>query len=506
MKKLKNLYSQLFPFQKEIVDKYKDRTRLGLFLDMGLGKTITSLALCEANDINRIIFIGLKSKTSETVSDKGSFDYYLNEMGFNIHKIDKLKNNELPELVNEKEALIINYERLLEKRRSNELNSALSSFIKQSKGKKIAVIVDESHKVKSSSTKNSKMLEKVNSLINVYGYLYLYLLTGTPWTKDYMDFHNQLKFLGMPLSFSKFKEKFAVLGHIKGILNWQQPVIGFKNLDELFNLVSQYSISEMTENNIELPNQVFIEIKLPKTKIFDTFLSSRITEKEHAKLFKERGLDVEETTSLKLTPNMFFRNLSFPKMDWFADTPSKFWMRSRQLSIGFQGNEENFEWFDESRVEKLKELLDEKRDNYIIFYNYTPEFFKIFEVCESLGYKVDVYNGNIKNLTFYDEFEKMNEEQRFNAPRRVIVTNYASGGIGKNWQLYHKTIFFSIGLYGLYSQALKRNHRIGQSKPIHYYTFYQDNFLDKGMLQALEEKVEYNYEMFNYQLEKVKNN
>ena len=39
-----SLYNQLFDYQKNIVDKYKDRDSFGLFLDMGLGKTVLSLA------------------------------------------------------------------------------------------------------------------------------------------------------------------------------------------------------------------------------------------------------------------------------------------------------------------------------------------------------------------------------------------------------------------------------------------------------------------------------
>ena len=46
------LYEKLYDFQKKIVDSYYTKKRLGLFLDMGLGKTITSLALCEKNNIN----------------------------------------------------------------------------------------------------------------------------------------------------------------------------------------------------------------------------------------------------------------------------------------------------------------------------------------------------------------------------------------------------------------------------------------------------------------------
>ncbi len=32
-----SLYSNLFGFQRNIVDKFKDRKSFGLFLDMGLG-------------------------------------------------------------------------------------------------------------------------------------------------------------------------------------------------------------------------------------------------------------------------------------------------------------------------------------------------------------------------------------------------------------------------------------------------------------------------------------
>lgn len=32
-----SIYSKLYPFQKKVVDTFKNRSRFGLFLDMGLG-------------------------------------------------------------------------------------------------------------------------------------------------------------------------------------------------------------------------------------------------------------------------------------------------------------------------------------------------------------------------------------------------------------------------------------------------------------------------------------
>ena len=45
-----SIYDKLYPFQKNIVDKFRSYKKFGLFLDMGLGKTPTSLALAEVNN------------------------------------------------------------------------------------------------------------------------------------------------------------------------------------------------------------------------------------------------------------------------------------------------------------------------------------------------------------------------------------------------------------------------------------------------------------------------
>ena len=191
------LYEKLYDFQKNIVDKYYDRNRLGLFLDMGLGKTITSLALCEKNNINKIIVISIKSKVEESNEVKGSFDDYLNQMGFKIFKKDK--NNKLEiERIRErfsqdsKLALVINYHSFIK----NEFPDYLKNFIRNCQGQKIVIILDESHKIKNTSSKTSKMISKMIKFLELNNNLYLYLLTGTPFTQGFIDLHNQLNLLG----------------------------------------------------------------------------------------------------------------------------------------------------------------------------------------------------------------------------------------------------------------------------------------------------------------------
>ncbi|MBY7703785.1 hypothetical protein JIY74_26325 [Vibrio harveyi] len=43
---------------------------------------------------------------------------------------------------------------------------------------------------------------------------------------------------------------------------------------------------------------------------------------------------------------------------------------------------------------------------------------------------------------------------------------------------------------------MKRNHRIGVENDIKYYVFYQNNFLDKSMIEARRNKKNYTEKMF----------
>ena len=178
-------------------------------------------------------------------------------------------------------------------------------------------------------------------------------------------------------------------------------------------------------------------------------------------------------------------------------------MRCRQLSIGFQGNAEESNWYDKRRLEQLKRFLIENESNYVLFYNYIPELYELFELCTDIGYNTDVYCGEIKSLKNYKRFSNQSESERLVNTKNIILANFASGSTGVNWQLYNKCILFSVPLYAHYEQGIKRIHRIGQKENVQYHFFYQDNWLDKAMIKALKESVNYSDEMFQSDLVRV---
>lgn len=57
-----SIYAKLYPFQRNIVNTFKQRKSFGLFLDCGLGKTPTSLALAEVNGCSKVLVVTIMVK------------------------------------------------------------------------------------------------------------------------------------------------------------------------------------------------------------------------------------------------------------------------------------------------------------------------------------------------------------------------------------------------------------------------------------------------------------
>ena len=496
----------LYDYQKKILNTFKDKSSLGLFLDMGLGKTPLSLAFCECNKINKIIVITINSKYLEKEDEVGSWKWWIKKSNINY----KIKDKKDVEFNDENEFLIINYESLFSRKKDARekvrLNDNINEFIKSCKNKKVAIILDESHKVKTSNSLQTLSVFKLQKELSLTSSsLHTYLLTGTPFTQSYLDLYTQLKLLGLNMTKTYFIDEYCVRANIAGLMGWQQPIVGYKNINELYRLIHKYAITIKSKEVLKLPKQVFKEFITPFSYNFNLLTSEKASEKIIKKELESRGVKNKLTNSVRVINNPFYRNIEYPSFEWLAETAGQMRLRCREMSIGFQGNKDNYKWYDCKRGELLKKFLEENRDNYVIFYNYTPELFLIYEIAEKLKYNIDIYCGEIKSLYFYDEYSKLKEEDKINHKNNIIISNFASGSTGMNWQLYNKCILFSIPLFKDYEQSLKRVHRVGQKEMVFYYIFYGNNFLDKSMLKALKENKQYDEKMFKMELNNFNN-
>lgn len=503
-----SIYEKLYRWQKTVVDKFKDRDAFGLFLDMGLGKTPTSLAFAEQNDCTKVIVISINAKATESKEVSGSWFDWASKSAMQYTLLPKYSSSFETD---RHELFLINYESLFvrgaNKTKRIELKENVLSFIKSCKGNNVAIIIDESHKLKSLSSLQTGAVMLIKQSLGLYANkVYTYLLTGTPFTTGYIDLYAQLKILGCKLTKSQFINNFCIRGNIPGLLGWQQPITGYKNIDELYQLIHRFALTIKSEEVVELPKQVFVEHLQECNPTFDIFTKEFASgfdilaeESKHANKLHD-NIDYRNA---KKFGNPYFRNIAYPDLKWIADTSGTFWLRARQLSIGFQGNVNDSEWFDRSRLEMLQSFLERYEDNYVLFYNYTAELLEIFSICEKLGYNIDVYCGEFKYLTYYNKFCKLSDSEKLTSKKNIILANFASGSTGMNWQEYNKCIIFSLPLFKDYEQALKRVHRLGQKNTVVYHLFYQKNWLDMGMKKALDEAKQYNQDMFDDDLKRV---
>lgn len=516
------IYETLYDWQKRIVDKFKVKHNFGLFLDMGLGKTPISLGLAEANCCTKCIVVSINAKALELETVEGSWFDWASKSSMKYELISKKYNLEFDS--DRSQIYLINYEstfsRAKDKKSKIELSKRVNEFIASCKGHNVAIIIDESHKMKNLSSLQTLAINRIKRELKIRSNdVYTYLLTGTPFTTGYIDLYSQLKTLGYDETKTQFVDRFCVRGNVPGLLGWQQPIVGYQNIEKLFKTVHRYAITINSEDVMDLPDKVFINHKTEMSDDFEAFVHERLKGEKVISTMKRQhkkvdgnpmwtAFRVDEVDKRYLEhkqPNPFFRNIDYPNFEYLCESGGTFWMRSRQLSIGFQGNASSCEWFDKRRLEQLKEFLERNEDNYVLFYNYTPELLEIYDICEKLGYNVDVYCGEMKSLHYYERYSQQTDAEKLINKKNIILANFASGSTGMNWQAYNSNIVFSIPLYKDWAQALKRTHRTGQTKTVFYHLFFQTNWLDSSMRKSLDEGTTYNSDMFESDLQRVEN-
>lgn len=150
---------ELFEYQKQGIE-FLVNNRGGMLLDeQGLGKTIQALKACEKVNPQVLVIVC-------PAIMRGTWS----------HHVANLMPSNIQVVINSYEwyVKLDNYK----------------SLVKSIKGKQVAVIVDESHYIKTPTSKRTKTVQHLLSLDNI---VFKVLLTGTPVTRDVDDLYTQLK-------------------------------------------------------------------------------------------------------------------------------------------------------------------------------------------------------------------------------------------------------------------------------------------------------------------------
>lgn len=439
------LYDLLYSYQKTIVNDLKGYDSCALFLDVGTGKSITSLALYEQKTIqgkcNKLIIVCLCAKIEEWKADC--------EKWFPFSKVlvidGKPKNREQFQ-TRDYDICIINFEKTW---RNNDLLTITRDTM---------IIIDESHKIKASETKIGKFMQVLSLCTS-----YKVILTATPMGNGYIDLYNQLYFLGLlDMSLKRFKEEYCneKLVYIPGMKPFKQ-IVSYHHTEYLDSLVNKYArYYERKLDDALVPSEIVVPIKL---------------EEKYHKISKERvyqDIVLDKIGAKRIGLKALCSGTLIGKA--LVDEED----RNRK----YQLNTYKMDW--------VKSFLEDFKERVVIFYMYDHQRDDLYEmITTKLKRKCARYCAEYKEKELFEQ----NDDA-------VVLVQYKSGSTGVDWlKLSYVGIFYCLpDSYIEYYQAKGRLNRVGQKKkPLYYLLVSNGKYsVDNLNYQALMQNKDFNDDFF----------
>lgn len=418
---------KLFDYQKEAIENFESKP-LNLS-DVGTGKSYMSIGSYVKSKCTKLLVICLAPKVLDFVEDGKAF-------GLKITALNKgTKKNR--ELLSESNHVSISFE-------SSWRLTELLKWV----DKDTFIIIDESHKVAVSKSKVTKFVMQLSKKAK-----YSYLCTATPVSNGKLEnWYSQLYIANV---FRKPKKEFEQLFVIK-----QMRQLGSMRFMDIVGYQNEYLLQQMIDN--ASVNYKRDKDYLPQDYVYKTKKPAMYNKLKKNRIYKDDYGNIVE-----------------------IDNASNLFNRLRQVSHGFlegvskQVSKESFE-----RLEAILETHNNER--VVIFYNYRAEFLMLTELLTKLKRPFGVYNGDLKKLNNFKEYEN-----------GVVLAQYKSASTGINdFVISNVTVFNSMPLSSTeYLQAKGRTDRHGQEKTPLYYHIVPDTPIEKKIFETVTNGKDFTNEM-----------
>ena len=432
-------------YQQHCIDKILEINKLGLYLDMGLGKTVTTLtAIRELKynrfQVRRVLVIAPKKVAEGTwTKEKDKWEHtkilrVSQVLGSQAKRIRALNTPADIYITNrENVCWLVDYYR-------NDWPFDM-------------VVIDESSSFKSHTSKRFKSLAGISGKITR-----LVELTGTPSPNGLSDLWAQVYLLDggerLGKRYTHFRERYFDPGRrgAGGMVYDYKAKPGSE--DSILSRISDICISMKAEDYLQLPDLTFHEIPV----VLDTKAGKAYRELER-KMVLELPEDEEEisVTSAAALSNKLL-----------------------QLSNGAVYDEDRqVHEVHNCKIEALLELIESLRGKpALVFYNFQHDKERILEALKKTGLRIR-------------ELKTTQDEDDWNAGQiDVLLTHPASSAYGLNLQQGgNHVIWFGLTWnYELYTQANKRLHRQGQTQKVIVHHLVCTGTRDEDVMQALARK------------------
>ena len=428
--------TNLHDYQKNILTEARKMPNLGLFMEPGLGKTVTALTIIQESPKGKTLVIAPK-RVAESVWVQETKNWeHLSSIKCGL--VMGTPANRLKVLQSNLDVYVINLENV-----AWLIDSwPFPAFD--------YLIIDESSRFKDPSTKRFKALKKV-----LKTFKRRIILTGTPTPQGMADLYAQVGILDLgqrlETSITRFRDKYMHVAE----RNRHTGVIYKWGLNEGADIIIQNRISDICYS---LRANDYLQ--LPKlTKLYHSITLDSDVRKKYNELKKNMVAEIgtEEIT---------------------APTAATLTNKLLQFTSGAIYNEasESVPVHD-TKLEFLESLLEESSAPTLLFYHFKHALQRILDKFPEA---VVLSDDNIQ--TWRD------------GKIKLLVAHPQSGGIGLNLQCNSGELAQCVW-YDLpyssenYIQANARVYRQGQTKPVIIHHLMVANSIDEQVVKVLEGKI-----------------
>ena len=263
----------LYPHQSNALEELKDRNKVALYWDMGLGKTYGGSEKLIQLGAKVNLVICQKSKIDDWIEHFKS-NYYSKHVYFDL--TDKKDFADFMELYNNGYDCgllgVINYELAFRRPELTQL-------------KDFTLMLDESSLIQNEQAKRSKFILKKLQPANVI------LLSGTPTGGKYENLWSQMRLLGWDISKTTYWNTYIDY-HFEDYGGFPVRVIdGYKNVDRLKRKMREYGCHFLkTEDVLDLPEQIFTTVRVPVSKEYRKFRKDSVVTVDGVQLVGDNTL------------------------------------------------------------------------------------------------------------------------------------------------------------------------------------------------------------------------
>ena len=445
--------SELRAYQGRAIEHLLSHPQAGLFLDMGLGKTVVAqTAVFEflRFGVGPTLVVG-PIRVIETVWRQEAKRWeHTKDLTFSLVR-GTAAERELA-LLTKADIYLVNPEHLV----------WLFEYYGKRNHPFETLIVDESSKFKNVSTVRFRTIRN-----KIKSFSRRYILTGTPTPNKLLELWTQIFILDegkrLGTSYGRFKERYFYPVDHWGY-KWE-PRPGAR--EAIYEAISDLVLRMDAKDYLQLPEVTYNRVECPLPPAIKQVY--REVEDQAFALISE----MEHITALNVVGAM---------------------MKCRQIANGVVYTDVNgdkgVKHLHNEKLDACKEIIEETGSPVIVVYNFKHELEFLKEHLKEFSPVV---------LTEARSVEKVVED--FNAGDiQVLLLHPASGGHGLNLQgACHTMIWFGLTFsYEQYVQTIARINRQGQSMPVIVHLLVAPLTVDELLIQTLAAKAKGQNELFTY--------